>query len=290
MDVRPVAALRLALPYLRLFRDRLFVIKCGGDALENRASLESLVEQIALLHHLGIRIVLVHGGGPQATALGERLGVESTFVDGRRVTSAETLETMVMALNGTARTSILSAARAVGLSAVGVSGIDAGIVTARQRPPVSTSAGTTDYGHVGDIVSVDPAPLQAILDAGSVPVLSPLCADSDGNVLNINADDVAARLAVELGAVKLVLVTSPRGILTDIDDPMSLISQVSVAQLDTLTQAGTIKSGMLPKTKAAKSALAGGVERVHILSYQFPDSLLTEVFTNEGCGTMVVAE
>lgn len=291
MDLHPVTGLRAALPYLRLFRDQLFVIKFGGEACESSEKLDSIIEQIALLHQVGIRILIVHGGGVQATDLGEKLGIESSFVDGRRITSKAAIGTMIMALNGTARTAILASCRRNGLPAIGVSGIDSGIVQATRKYPVQVSNGeTVDFGQVGKIDSIDPEPLLSILDSGAVPVLTPLSADHEGTVLNINADDVAAAIAGTLGAAKLIMLTQPRGILADMNDPQSLISQLTLGELSELEKKGTVKTGMLPKTKAIRTALEAGVQQVHIISYAFPDSILAEVFTNEGCGTMILPE
>ncbi len=288
MENSPVQALRHALPYLEHYRGKLFVIKCGGEALEHTAHLASLVEQIAVLHQLGIKIILVHGGGAQATDLAKKLGYEPKFVDGRRITTPETLETTIMAINGAAQATILAACRKQNLTAVGLSGIDSGIIQASKRPPVKTSEGTTDFGQVGDIQGVNKTPIENLLQADTIPIVSPISADNDGQILNINADDVAAQIATHLGATKLILITSPRGILSDPSDANSLISQLTLTDLESLQTDGTISTGMLPKSKAIRTALESGVERVHVISYQFPDSLLTEVFTNEGCGTLIL--
>ena len=288
MENSPVQALRHALPYLEHYRGKIFVVKCGGEAIEQPAHLANLIEQIAVLHHLGINIVLVHGGGTQATELAKKLGHEPEFVDGRRITTPETLESTVMAINGLAQATLLAACRKQNQPAVGVSGIDSGIIKATKRPPTKTSAGTTDFGQVGDILSINVDPIQNILSSGAIPIISPISADDQGQILNINADDVAAQIATALGATKFILITSPRGILSDPADPTSLISQLNLAELEALQKDGTIATGMLPKSKAVRTALESGVERVHVISYQFPDSLLTEVFTNEGCGTMIL--
>jgi len=290
MENSPVQALRHALPYLEHYRGKLFVIKCGGEALEHPAHLASLVEQIAVLHQLGTRIILVHGGGTQATELAKKLGYEPQFVDGRRVTTPETLESTIMAINGAAQATILAACRKQNLNAVGLSGIDSGIIQATKRPPVKTSEGTTDFGQVGDILNVNKAPIENLLSTETIPIISPISADDQGQILNINADDVAAQIATHLGATKLILITSPRGILSDPADSNSLISQLTLNELESLQSDGTISTGMLPKSKAIRTALESGVERVHVISYQFPDSLLTEVFTNEGCGTLILKE
>lgn len=288
MQSTTVQALRHALPYLEHYRGKLFVIKCGGEALEHPTHLASLIEQIAVLHQLGIQIALVHGGGPQATELAKTLGHEPEFVDGRRITTPETLKSTIMAINGLAQATLLAAARKQNLPAIGLSGIDHGIIQATKRPPTETSQGTTDFGQVGDIQSVTAQPLKTLISNQTIPFISPISADSEGQILNINADDVAAQIALALDAAKLILITTPRGILSDPQDPTSLISQLTLTELDALQQNGTISTGMLPKSKSIRTALENGVDRVHVISYQFPDSILTEVFTNEGCGTLIL--
>ncbi len=286
-------ALKRALPYIRLYKGRTFVVKIGGSVCANEEGLRSVAEQLNILRELGVRIVLVHGGGPQTTALSSRLGLETTFVDGRRVTDEKTLEIAVMTMNGSINTAILAACRAVGLPAVGVSGIDAGLIRARRRPPrvkISDEIRTTvDFGHVGDIVTVDSSVLNKLIDAGYVPVVSPLTADDQGHVLNINADTVAATLAREMGAEKLVFLQEAPGILEDKSDPSSLISYTDVRGLNVLLERGALDAGMLPKANAAKEALYGGVKRIHVIGAA-KDSLLLEIFTNEGSGTLIVME
>jgi acetylglutamate kinase len=206
------------------------------------------------------------------------------------VTDEKALEVAAMVLNGTVNTRILAAARALGLPAVGVSGVDAGLVQARRRPPVKVGDAMVDYGFVGDVVSVVPGVLGTLLEAGMVPVVSPLSAADDGTLLNINADTVAAALAVGLRAEKLILLTGAAGVLERADDPGSLVSYTDLEGLRSLRDQGGLTRGMLPKSSAIESALRGGVRRVHILSWQTPDGLLAEVFTNEGVGTLVVED
>jgi acetylglutamate kinase len=277
-----MTALGQALPYIRLYRGKLFVLKIGGASTE-AAALRRLVGQIGVLSELGIRIVLVHGGGSQATALADRLGVPTRMIDGRRVTSGEVLEVTGMALNGTVSTALLAAGRASGLPVIGVSGIDAGLVRASVRPPTPV-----DFGEVGDIVSVDATVIERLLDAGFLPVVSPLAATDDGRVLNINADTVAAALASALGAEKLVFLTDTDGLLESPRDRTSTISFVDLEGLDALEQSGALEGGIRPKVEAARAALSGGVRRVHMVGQAHPQGLLVEVFTNEGAGTLIV--
>lgn len=283
-------ALKAAVPYIRMFQGKTFVLKAGGGALEREAVTLALIEQIEVLHQVGIRIVLVHGGGAQSTELVRALGGEARFVEGRRVTDEKALEVATMVLNGSVSTRLLAMCRRLGLPAVGVSGVDAGLIRARKRPPVQVGEETVDYGFVGDVVAVDPRVLIHLMDAGFVPVVSPLSAADDGTVLNINADTVASALAVALKAEKLLFLTGAAGILERPDDPGSLVSYTDLAGLGRLRDSGGLLAGMLPKTSAIEAAIQGGVRRVHILSHDLTDGLLTEVFTNEGVGTLVVAD
>lgn len=290
MELTAVQGLRAALPYLRRFAGELFVIKLGGEALESDKTASAVIEQIAMLHQLGMRVILVHGGGAQATRLMDEFGIASHFVDGRRVTSPTSIDALAMTLNGSVQSKILSLCRAHSLRAVGVSGIDAGLITATKRPPVKSKSGeTVDYGQVGDIVRVDPKLLHLFVDSGIVPIVSCLCADEAGQILNVNADDVAAAISTSVCAQKLILATKPRGILKNINDASSLYSELDVSELEALESSGVIATGMLPKSKAIRTALEGGVASVHVISFEYPDSFLVEIFTNEGCGTMITA-
>lgn len=283
-------ALKHAVPYIRIFKGKTFVLKAGGGALEREATARALIEQIEVLHQVGIRVVLVHGGGTQSTELVRALGGEARFVEGRRVTDAKSLEVAAMVLNGSVSTRLLAVCRAVGLPAVGVSGVDAGLIQARKRPPVRVGDELVDYGLVGDVLAVNPRVLTDLMDAGYVPVVSPLSAAGDGTVLNINADTIASALAVALGADKLLFLTGAPGILERPDDPGSLVSYTDLAGLRRLRDEGGLIAGMLPKTSAIEAAIQGGVRRVHILSHDLPDGLLAEIFTNEGVGTLVVED
>ncbi len=284
-----VSALKHAAPYIRLFKGKVFVLKAGGEVFADAAQTRALMEQVAILHQVGIRVVLIHGGGPQSTQLAKALGFDATFVDGRRVTDASSLDVAMMVLNGQINTRVLAACRDLQLPAVGISGVDAGLIRAHRRPPVERDGDTpVDYGFVGDIDDVDADILRKQLDNGLMPVVSPLSCDESGTLLNINADTVAAAIAAELNAEKLILATGAPGILDNADDPRSVISYIDRAALLKLKEAGKLADGMLPKAAAIDSALANGVNRVHVISYKFPDSLLLEVFTNEGTGTLVV--
>jgi acetylglutamate kinase len=284
-----VSALKHAAPYIRLFKGKVFVLKAGGEIFVDTAATRALMEQVGILHQVGIRVVLIHGGGPQSTKLATALGLDTTFVEGRRVTDGASLDVATMVLNGQINTRVLAACRDLQIPAVGISGVDAGLIRAHRRPPVAREgASPVDYGFVGDIDAVEADILRKQLDNGLMPVVSPLSCDEAGTLLNINADTVAAAIAAELGAEKLILMTGAAGILEDAGDPQSLISYIDRAQLDALRDAGKLADGMLPKAAAIDAALANGVSRVHVISHKLPDSLLLEVFTNEGTGTLVV--
>lgn len=284
-----VSALKHAAPYIRLFKNKIFVLKTGGEAFADAPATRSLMEQVGILYQVGIRVVLVHGGGPQSTELAGALGLDTKFVEGRRITDESSLNVATMVLNGQINTRILAACRDLEIPAVGISGIDAGLIRAHRRPPVrQEDGGSVDYGFVGDIDSVEADILRKQLDNGLMPVVSPLSCDSSGTVLNINADTVAAAIAAELEAEKLILATGAPGILDDAADPGSLISYVDRSALQRLRDDGKLADGMLPKAAAIDAAIANGVKRVHVISYKVPDSLLLEVFTNEGTGTLVV--
>ena len=289
-----IAALMRALPYIRLYRGKVFVLKVSGAICGDQAALRNLVEQASVLRELEIRVVIVHGGGPQTTALSEKLGLGTTFVEGRRVTCEKTLEVAVMTLNGSVNTAILSACRAVDMPAVGLCGLDAGLFRVARRPPqvkeVNGARATVDYGLVGDIVSVDVTLLERLLDSAMVPVVSPLSADDSGQVLNVNADTVASAIARGMRAEKLIFLLDAPGLLEDKANPSSLVSYTDVRGLEALKARGAIDSGMLPKIAAAIEALRGGVRRVHMVGYRSRASPLVEIFTNEGAGTLIVTD
>ncbi|HEY0746091.1 MAG TPA: acetylglutamate kinase [Steroidobacteraceae bacterium] len=287
-----VRALKSAAPYIRMYKNKIFVIKASGAVFSDEASTRGLIEQVAILHQVGIKTVLVHGGGPQLDSLQKTLGIQTLMVNGRRVTDQKSIEVTAMALNGLINTRILAICRALDIEAVGLSGVDAGLIRAHRRAPVliESSGETVDYGFVGDIDSVNSAVLVKLLENGLMPVVSPLSADSHGTLLNINADTVAAAIGGALSAEKLVLCTGAHGILEDVDDPSSVVSYTDFEGLKRLRNQGSLKDGMLPKAAAIENAIRGGVRRVHVISYKAADSLLAEVFTNEGTGTLVVAD
>lgn len=289
-------ALRTAIPYIRAFEGRTFVVKLGGRLCDPGVALDNLAEQVALLSTIGIRIVLVHGGGEQLSDAEKRMGVEPRFVAGRRITDARTLELAKMVFAGTISTNLVAALRKYNASAVGLTGVDGDLITAARRPPRMIDDPETgerrevDFGNVGDIASVRTAVLEHLLSSRFVPVVASLAGDEQGNVFNVNADTIAARIAVELRAIKYILLTTVDGVMLDLNDHTSLQSHLDLDDIDALVQRGVIRGGMLPKLAACGEALRGGVQRVHVVNGLTPDALLAEVFTNEGCGTLIVAK
>jgi acetylglutamate kinase len=288
-----IRALRSAAPYIRMYKGKTFVVKAGGGVFADADSTRLLIEQLAILHYFGVRVVMVHGGGPQLTELSASLGLATQIVDGRRVTDEKSIEVTAMVLNGLINTRILAICRDLNIDAVGISGVDAGLVRAHRRAPVKLEDGserTVDYGFVGDIDAVNTGVLLKLLDNGLMPVVSPLSADDKGVLLNINADTVAAAIGAAVQAEKLILCTGAPGILENAADPGSLISYTDLRGLQRLRAAGSLLDGMLPKAQAIEDAIRGGVRRVHIVSYKTGEGILGEVFTNEGTGTLVVED
>jgi len=288
-----IRALRSAVPYIRMYKGKTFVVKAGGSVFADIASTRLLIEQLAILHYFGVRVVMVHGGGPQLTQLSESLGLPTHIVHGRRVTDEKSIEVTTMVLNGLINTRILAICRDLDIDAVGISGVDAGLVRAHRRAPVKLDDGSDrmiDYGFVGDVDAVNTSVLRKLLDNGLMPVVSPLSADDNGVLLNINADTVAAAIGAAVAAEKLILCTGAPGILENAADPASLISYTDLRGLQRLREAGALLDGMLPKAQAIEAAIRGGVRRVHVVSYKSPEGILGEVFTNEGTGTLVVAD
>jgi len=288
-----IAGLKGALRYVRAYRDHVFVVKLGGDVLSDPDVRDQVAAQLALLSSLSIRLVVVHGGGPQATALSRKLGQEPRIVAGRRVTDSAALEVAKMVYGGQLNVDLLVALREHKVQAVGLSGIDADLLTAHRRAPVSMVDDDgqrieVDYGHVGDIDRVDPRILVTLMEARFVPVVASLAGDEDGGIYNVNADTVAESLAVALRALKLIFLTGAPGVLRDRNDPATLVTFADPDDLAGLMASGALAGGMRPKVEACIRAATGGVERTHIIDGRAPDALLLEVFTGAGCGTMIV--
>jgi len=268
-----------ALPYIREFSGKTVVIKYGGHAMENPDLAELFATDVVLMRLVGMNPVVVHGGGPQISELMRRLGKEPEFVDGRRVTDAETIDIVRMALVGKVNREIVAAVNRLGSYAVGLSGEDAGLIRVDPRDP--------RLGFVGDVRAIDPAMVTRLLNEEMIPVIATIGVDDDGQAYNINADTVAGAIAESLLAEKLVYLTDVAGVYESWPDESSLISRVDVDGLERLVASGAVSEGMIPKLESCVSALRNGVHRAHILDGRLPHALLLEFFTREGVGTMV---
>ncbi len=277
--------LQEALPWLTRWAGRTLVVKYGGNALTPTADGPgedpSFARDVALLHSVGVRVVVVHGGGPQITMLAERLGLATTFHEGRRVTDAPTLQAAQMALLGQVNPMLVRMISDAGAPAVGVSGTDSGQVTAAVTDPAMGLVGTVDH--------VDPTLLTQVLDSGRIPVMATLCATADGQVVNVNADEVAGAVAQALGADKLIYLTNVPGLYENFGTPDStLLSEVGVARLRQMIDDDELVTGMIPKIASIVAALDGGVPQAHLLDGRVEHALLLEIFTDSGIGTMIV--
>ncbi|MFZ1699444.1 MAG: acetylglutamate kinase [Pyrinomonadaceae bacterium] len=294
MNIITLDLLREALPYIQKFQGKTFVVKFSGKVTEDKEQLASLAEELALLHQVGIRVCVIHGGGKQLTELAQKLGVVQTVIEGRRVTDDDTLELAKMVFRGKINTEILAQFRRRGVHAVGLSGIDGGVVTAVKRPPrdvLNKETGETeviDFGHVGDVVKVDTSLIHNLLDAGYLPIISSLGADAEGGIFNINADTIAAEIAIGLKAEKLILLTDVNGIYLDESNEDTKLSKITTADARHMIENGRATGGMIPKLENLIALLGRGVASAHIIGGKTRNALLAEVFTDEGTGTMVV--
>lgn len=293
MVMRRLDLLREALPYIKRFKGKTFVVKLSGQVTDDPPTLQSVAEEVALCHQVGFRMVVIHGGGKQLTALTERLGIQQSVINGRRITSRETLEAAKMVFAGTVRTDILSALRSLGIRTVGLSGVDGNIVHARKRAiqkMVDRDTGEeimVDFGHVGDIVEVDTTLLEMLLDKAYVPVVASLAADDDGNTYNINADTVATEIAVHLEAEKLILMSGVDGVHIESNGTLERISRMTLREVEELAESQHVSEGMIPKLQAVISLLQRGGKSAHIINGFRRNALLQEVFTDQGSGTMI---
>ncbi len=281
--IRKAHTLMEALPYIQRFRGATVVIKYGGHAMIEPDLKQRVMQDIVLMESVGIKPVIVHGGGPEITALTERMGITSEFVDGQRVTTAETLDVAEMVLAGRLNGEIVSRINSLGGRAVGLSGKDGMLVTARRL----AGKGGRDIGYVGEVEQIDPEIIRVLENSRFIPVISPIGADRAGQTYNINADTVAAELAMALKAQKLILLTDVRGILNDPRDPSTLIRRIVAGEVEALIESKVITGGMIPKARACRKALEVGVGSTHILDGRMPHALLTELFTDQGVGTMI---
>jgi len=291
-----IEILKQALPYIRQYKNRVFVIKIGGELVQGMSGLDDMAQDISLLYQIGIKVILIHGGGPQATELSRKLGIAPKIVEGRRVTDEETLEVTKMIFAGKINHEILTMLRKHGAKSVGLSGIDGDVVIARRRDPVeyvnreTGEVDSIDYGHVGDIIEINTELLEVLLEKTYIPVMSSLADDGEGHILNINADTVASRIAAAVHAYKYITMTNVSGILQNAGDPTSTISYVSQKDAQKLIDEGIIQGGMVPKVRECVYAVEHGVKRVHILNGLEENSLLIEMFTSKGGGTMILSE
>jgi acetylglutamate kinase len=294
MNDEKLNLLREALPYIQKFKGKTFVVKFSGKVTENRENLASLAEELALLHQVGIRLCVIHGGGQQLNELAEKMGVVQTVINGRRITDDETLELAKMIFAGKINTEILAALRRRGVEAVGLSGVDGNIIQAERRAPkevLNRETGkreSVDFGHVGDVLNINAKLLDVLLAQNYLPVISSLGADDEGQIYNINADTVAAEIAVELQAEKLVILSDVNGIYLDPDKPETKISRLSIAEAEEMIKDGTASGGMIPKLQNIMNLLKRGVRSAHVISGTAPNALLSEVFTDSGTGTMII--
>ena len=269
-----------ALPYIQDYTGKIAVIKYGGNAMVNEEIKDSVMRDLVLLNLIGVKVVLVHGGGPEITDMLQRVGKESRFVNGLRVTDRETVEIVQMVLAGKVNKSLVNLIQNKGGKAIGLSGMDGHLIEARMRDP--------ELGYVGEITGVNVQPLLDMLDRGYIPVVSTLGCDSVGNVYNINADTAAARIAGALHAECLISMTDICGILRDKDDPSTLIPEIGVSEAPELVRQGVINGGMIPKVECCINAIEWGVQKVFILDGRIPHAILIETLTDEGLGTMFV--
>ncbi|MDQ2069589.1 acetylglutamate kinase [Natronospira bacteriovora] len=286
----PWRILRSAARYVARFRDRIFVIKLGGELLADTGARRQIAEQLAVLWRFSIPVVLVHGGGGELDRFCGRAGIAVEKAAGRRITSPAVLDAAKMSFIGRLQTDLLAELRAAGLSPVGLSGVDAGLVGARRRGPTTVDGRRVDFGEVGDIESVNPDILHQLLAAGHLPVVTSLTGNDAGEIFNTNADTLAAELAAAMGAEKLFYLLDQPGLLNDPADPASLITEIHPEALTARIKDGRVAGGMRPKCEALMRALEQGVKRVHLISGLRADALLEEVFTNEGSGTLVHAD
>lgn len=267
-----------ALPYIQDYSGKIVVVKYGGNAMVSEQLKDSVIRDICLLQLIGVKVVLVHGGGPEITEVLEKMGKQSAFVDGVRVTDEETVGVALMVLAGKINKTLVNLIELKGGSAIGLSGLDGHMLEAKIKKP--------ELGYVGQITNVNVKPILDVIDKGYIPVVSTVGYDGAGNLYNINADTAAARIAGELGAESLIAMTDIAGILKDKNDPSTLISSIKVGDLPGLISDGVVQGGMIPKAECCRSAIEWGVNRVFIIDGRVPHAILIEMLTNEGIGTM----
>ncbi len=271
-----------ALPYIKKYNGKVVVVKYGGNAMINEQLKEQVMEDIVLLWLIGVKIVLVHGGGPEINELMDRLGKKAQFVDGLRVTDKETIDIVQMVLAGKVNKSLVNLLEMKGGKAMGISGVDGRLIEAKTK--------NEKLGYVGEITKINISPVTDLLENGYIPVISTVACDKKGNTYNINGDTAAAYIAGALGAESLIMMTDVAGLLRDKDDPSTLIPEVNVSDIKELFDDGIICGGMIPKVNCCTEAIAKGVRKVFIMDGRIPHSILMEILTDEGAGTMVRGE
>ena len=271
-----------ALPYIKEYNGKIVVVKYGGNAMINEELKEQVMQDIVLLWLIGVKVVLVHGGGPDIDAVMKRFGKQPEFVDGLRVTDKETVDIVQMVLSGKVNKTLVNMLEAKGGKAMGISGMDGKLIEAEQKDE--------RLGYVGNVTYVNPEPIMDLLEKGYIPVVSTIGCDREGNAYNINGDTAAAHIAGAIGATNLIMMTDIAGILKDKDDPDSLIPKITVSQAQSLYRDGTISGGMIPKVGCCIEAIYKGVQQVIITDGRVPHSILMEILTDEGAGTMVVGD
>jgi acetylglutamate kinase len=277
-----VQILSEALPYIQQFTGRIVVVKYGGAAMKSDALKETVIRDVVFMSCVGLRPVLVHGGGPEINSWLEKLGIEPQFKNGLRVTDAATMDVVEMVLVGRVNKDIVTRINQAGATAIGLCGKDGNLITARPQ-------GQEDIGFVGEVQNVNTNVIQPLLKAGSIPVISSVAADETGQAYNINADTVAGEIAAALGAEKLILLTDTPGILQDYKNPDTLLPKLSIQKARALIQEGIVAGGMIPKVDCCVRSLAQGVRAAHIIDGRLPHALLLEIFTDAGIGSMIVA-
>ena len=281
-NIERAQVLAQALPYIRRYNGKVIVVKYGGNAMINEELKQQVMEDIVLLHLIGVRIVLVHGGGPEINELMAKLGKKAEFVDGLRVTDKETVDIVQMVLAGKVNKTLVNLLEMKGGNAMGISGMDGRLIEAEPK--------NEKLGYVGKIKSVNIAPVTDLLEKGYIPVISTVGCDKKGNTYNINGDTAAAYIAGALGAERLIMMTDIAGVLTDKNDPSTLIPNLTILEAKKLYENGVISGGMIPKVDCCIEAIEHGVEKVIIMDGCVPHSILMELLTNEGAGTMVTRD
>lgn len=271
-----------ALPYIKRYVGKTVVVKYGGNAMINPDLKQQVMDDIVLLWLIGVKVVLVHGGGPEITSMMDKLGKKPTFVDGLRVTDKETVDIVQMVLAGKVNKTLVTMLEKRGGKAIGLCGMDGNLIEAKMKDE--------KFGYVGEVTKINIEAVTDILEKGYIPVISTLGCDSEGNAYNINADTAAAHIAGALGSERFILMTDIAGILKDKDDPSTLIPEISLAETDKLFESGVISAGMIPKVQCCVTAIKAGVKNVVIMDGRVPHSILMELLTNEGAGTLIKGE